>query len=84
MRDPCECELSFKGKSYRCPHCKKTLQIPSWDYESFIKNFKIGDIVTAWPTDRAVVITAIGRQRILFEDRGKECVGSLSLKWRKI
>lgn len=56
--------------------------------ERFKKTFKVGDIVTAWSTDKKVKITGIGETRVMFIDeysvKPKELIASMNLPWRKM
>ena len=53
-------------KSIQCPHCAKEIWLRK-NYvhtpETFKDNFKVGDHVSAWSTNKVVVITAIGNFR---------------------
>jgi len=50
--------------------------------KEFKERFKVGDIISSWSTDKAVKITAIGENRVLYLDhRNKERVASLRRAW---
>lgn len=67
-----------------CPNCK--CDFTHFTATRFKKTFKVGDVVTAWPTSKKVRISAIGESRLLYIDIGgtKERVASFNLPWRKI
>ena len=49
-----------------CPHCSKEVFIRSQDVytpETFKEAFNVGDRVSAWATDKVVIISAIGKCR---------------------
>lgn len=51
--------------------------------DKFRELFKVGDKLTAWSTDKPVIITAIGDNRVMFLDNKKERTASMRLPWRK-
>lgn len=71
-----------------CEHCNPS-NFPN--PTQFKEQFKIGDIVSSWPTGKTVRITAIGKFRFLAVDtydevngRESETVCTMKAKWRKV
>ena len=68
-----------------CKSCGYAPVKPVLTPAQFQKRFKVGDKVTAWSTDKPVILTAIGKERVLFTDyRGNERAGTQKMRWREL